>query len=157
MRCCLRKWHWFISHWLGMCSRRQDRQRAARFAACSHGFPAPAVAFDRAVALFQTTDLHGNRARPQPAGDDREDLLLPGFAALAQSARRQRAMCIDLVEDLVSTVGASCRGHVDHVRSRESRWSRRSQEPDPPPEGDRRWASSRTVLAKAHGISWERL
>jgi hypothetical protein len=50
--------------------------------------------------LFQVTDLRGNWADTQHAGDDREDLLLPLFAALAESARKQRAICIDFVEYL---------------------------------------------------------
>jgi|SRR2546425_7769030 len=126
-------------------------------AACSHWFPAPEVAFDHPAALFQATDLRGNRSPAQHAGDNREDVLLPLVAELAQSPRKQRAMCIDLVEDLVSTAGAGCRGHDRRGRSHESRWSRRSQEPNPPPEGDRRWASSRIALAKADGASWGRL
>jgi hypothetical protein len=49
------------------------------------------------------------QAHTQPAGDDREDLLLPLVATFAQSARKQHAMCIDLVEYFVSTAGSG--GH----------------------------------------------
>ena len=132
-------------------------QRTARFAACSHWFPAPAVAFDRESALFRATDFCGKWPPAQHAGDNREDVLLPLVAEVAQFPHKQRAMCIDLVEDLVSTAGTSCRGPVDRGHSHESRWSRRSQEPNPPPEGDRRWASSRTALAKEDGASRGRL
>ena len=58
----------------------------------------PKISFDRASALFQATDLRGNWAHTQNAGDDREEHLLPLFAALAQSTCKQRAICIDLVE-----------------------------------------------------------
>ena len=53
-----------------------------------------------------------------------------------------------------STAGSS--GCADLGRSHGSRWSRRSQEPHSPVEGDRRCASSRTALAKASGASWGR-
>src|SRR5216683_1073525 len=48
-------------------------------------------------ALFQAIDLLGDRADAQHAADDREDLLLPLSAALAQSARGQHAPCSRLV------------------------------------------------------------
>src|SRR5205823_3837118 len=80
----------------------RSEERAARFAACGHCFPAPEVSFDHAPALFQATDLRGNWANTQNAGDDREDHLLPLFAALAESARRQRTLCIRFVESLTT-------------------------------------------------------
>jgi DNA-directed RNA polymerase specialized sigma24 family protein len=47
--------------------------------------------------LFQAIDLRGDRADAQHATDDREDLLLPLAAVLAQSARWQHAPCSRLV------------------------------------------------------------
>src|SRR5712692_9124482 len=65
-------------------------ERAARFAVRGYCFTASEVSFDRASALFQAIDLRGNWANTQNAGDDREDLLLPLFAALAEGARLAR-------------------------------------------------------------------
>jgi hypothetical protein len=66
-------------------ARGDDReQRTVQFAACSHWFPAPQVAFDHAAALFRATDFCGNRPPAQHAGDNREDVLLPLVAEVAQ-------------------------------------------------------------------------
>ena len=51
----------------------------------------PRASPGRPTALFQATDLRGDWAPAQHAGDDGEDLLLPRSAALAQSTREQYA------------------------------------------------------------------
>ncbi len=76
---------------------RKFGEELALFAAAGHVFSASDVSFDRPPALFQATELLGGRAHAQNAGGDRKGFLLPLAAALAQSAREQRALYSRLV------------------------------------------------------------
>src|SRR5258708_35764918 len=66
-------------------SCREDRP--AVFAAAGHVFTSPEIALDRPSALFQATELLGDRANAQNAEVYREGRLLPLSPALAYSAR----------------------------------------------------------------------
>src|SRR5260370_7297475 len=68
-------------------------ERVTRFAASGHCFVAREISFDRASALFQATDLRGNRTNTQNAGDDREGLLLPPFPPLPTPPRTHLTLC----------------------------------------------------------------
>ena len=67
------------------------------FTSAGHVFTFTEVSLNRTPALFQATELLGDRAHAQHPEEYREDLLLPLSAVLAESSGEQRALCIHLV------------------------------------------------------------